>query len=355
MNHNNKFKSLNKYLDFKDVLILPKSSELNSRSEVDLNKTITFKNNEKWTGIPLIAANMTSVGTLDIYSVLSKYNIITAFHKFYKLEDFLNYNKNNTPLNKDYFMISTGISESDYENLVHILDNLDVKFITVDIANGYISNFKTFCKHIRQKYPQKIICAGNVTTKEGVLDLIDIGIDIIKCGIGGGAACTTRIQTGIGMPQFSCVLECVEAAKKSGSYILSDGGITCPGDLAKCYGGGSDFVMIGGEFAGHDENPGQLMEDLETGIKYKFFYGMSSSYAMKNNYATNNNTHYRSSEGREIKIKYKGPLENTIQNYLGGLRSTCTYTNSKKIGDLNTNCKFIIVNNQYNTNLVNGK
>ena len=356
MYNKKKFKSLDKYLDFKDVLILPKSSTLNSRSEVNLNKTITFKNNEKWSGIPLIAANMTCVGTLEVYSALSKYNIITAFHKFYKLEDFLKYNQENVePLNKDFFMISTGISLSDYENLVHILDNLDVKFITIDIANGYISNFKTFCKNLRAKYPQKIICAGNVTTKEGVLDLIDCGVDIIKCGIGGGSACTTRIQTGIGMPQFSCILECVEAAKNSGSFILSDGGITCPGDLAKSYGAGSNFVMIGGEFAGHDENPGKLIVDEESGIKYKFFYGMSSSYAMKNNYANNNNTHYRSSEGREIKIKYKGPLESTIQNYLGGLRSTCTYTNSKNLENLNTNSQFIIVNNQYNTNLVNGK
>ena len=112
--------------------------------------------------------------------------------------------------------------------------------------------------------------------------------------------------------------------------------------------------MIGGEFAGHDENPGELIVDKESGIKYKFFYGMSSSYAMKNNYANNNNTHYRSSEGREIKIKW-GPLENAIQNYLGGLRSTCTYTNSKNLENLNTNCEFIIVNNQYNANLINGK
>ena len=194
--------------------------------------------------------------------------------------------------------------------------------------------------------------------------LIDIGWDIeVDCethsfiannSIVHNSACTTRIQTGIGMPQFSCILECVEAAKNSGSFILSDGGITCPGDLAKSYGAGSDFVMMGGEFAGHDENPGQLIVDEESGIKYKFFYGMSSTYAMKNNYANNNNTHYRSSEGREIKIKYKGPLENTIQNYLGGLRSTCSYTNSKNLEDLNTNCEFIIVNNQYNTNLVNG-
>ena len=233
--------------------------------------------------------------------------------------------------------------------------NVGVDLICIDVANGYISNFKSFCKQVKQKYPYKIIVAGNVTTKEGVLDLIECGVDIIKCGIGGGSACTTRIQTGIGMPQFTCILECVEAAKNSGSYILSDGGISCPGDLGKAFGAGADFVMIGGEFAGHDENPGELIMDEKTGEKFKFFYGMSSSYAMKNNYATNNNTNYRSSEGREIKIKYKGPLNNTIENYLGGLRSTCTYTNSGKIEDLANNCQFILVNNQYNANLVNGK
>ena len=353
MNYNNKFVNNEKYFDFNDVLILPKSSKLNSRSEVNLEKTITFKNNITWTGIPIIAANMTSVGTLEVYSVLSKYKIITALHKFYKLQDLIEYNKN-TKLDPNYFMISTGIGDSDYENLITILSNteFDIKFICIDVANGYIENLKSFCKKIRNLYPNKIIVAGNITTKEGVLDLITCGVDIIKAGIGGGSACTTRIQTGIGMPQLSCILECSESVKNSGCYIISDGGITCPGDLGKAFGGGADFVMIGGIFAGHDENPGELIVDEKTGEKFKFFYGMSSSYAMKNNYATNNNTHYRSSEGREIKIKYKGSLENTIQNYLGGLRSTCTYTNSKNIIDLEGNCKFILVNNQFNSSLV---
>ena len=166
------------------------------------------------------------------------------------------------------------------------------------------------------------------------------------------------------MPQLSCVLECSEICNvnenlnenlNKKNYILSDGGITCPGDLGKAFGAGADFIMIGGEFAGHDENPGNIIEDEITKEKYKFFYGMSSMYAMKNNYSSTNNIDYRSSEGREIKIKYKGSLENTLKNYLGGLRSTCTYTNSKNIGELEKNVKFILVNNQYNNNLVNGK
>ena len=167
------------------------------------------------------------------------------------------------------------------------------------------------------------------------------------------SACVTRLKTGVGMPQLSAVIESGDAAHGLNGYIISDGGITCPGDMAKAFGGGADFVMVGGQFAGHDENPGELMEI--NGEQYKFFYGMSSSYAMKNNYAANNNTSYRSSEGREIKVKYRGKLNNTVENYLGGIRSTCTYTNSSHIEQLSNNCKFILVNNQYNNNLVNGK
>ena len=338
-----------KYYDFRDVLILPKSSNLNSRKDVELETNFTFNNN-MWSGIPMIAANMTTVGTLNMYTVLSKNKIITALHKFHTLEDLLNYNENNdTKLDPNYYMISTGINDDNYNNLINILDNIDCKFIMIDIANGYISNFKKFCKKVRDKYPDKIIVAGNVCTAEGVLDLIESGADIIKCGIGGGSACTTRIQTGIGMPQLSCILECSNIAKQYNKLIISDGGITCPGDCSKAYCAGADFVMMGGEFAGHAENPGDII--YENDNVYKFFYGMSSSYAMDNNYSANNNS-YRSSEGREIKIKYKGPLQKTINNYLGGIRSTCTYTNSKSIRDLNKNCNFILVNNQYNSNLI---
>jgi len=366
-----KFDNMDKYLDFRDVLILPKKSKINSRKDVVLERTIVFQNGVSWTGIPIIAANMTTIGTLDVYKVLSTYKIITSLHKFHKLQDLLDYNKENSEfkLNPDYFMISTGISDDDYSNLKVILDNFECKFICVDVANGYISKFKDFCKSLRSDYPEKVIVAGNVCTSEGIDLLTELELDIIKVGIGGGSACTTRIQTGIGMPQLSCVLECVQACKEYNrinfeiyyeydehklkrSFILSDGGITCPGDLAKAYGAGADFVMIGGAFAGHDENPGQIVSDEKTGAKYKSFYGMSSTYAMKNNYAANNNSDYRSSEGRELKVAYKGALKNTIENYLGGLRSACTYTNSANLEELALNTKFIIVNNQYNSHLL---
>lgn len=344
-----KFYSNNRFLDFKDVLVLPNFSNLNSRSEVVLDTNITFRNGYEWNGIPIIAANMTTTGTFEVYKILSKQKIITALNKFYTYNDFKEFSKSyDISLNPDYFMVSTGISDQDFNNLNNILENIECKFICIDIANGYIENFYTFCKCIRDKYPDKIILAGNVVTSDAVERLSEIGIDIVKIGIGPGSACTTRIQTGIGMPQLSCILENKSAATQYGTFLLSDGGITCPGDCVKAYVAGAHFVMIGGELSGHDENPGSIIE--ENGNKYKLFYGMSSQYAMDNNYNTKKD--YRSSEGRVLKVKYKGPLIKTVENYLGGIRSACTYTNSKYITSLYENGQFIKVNNQYNSHLI---
>lgn len=352
-----------KHLDFCDVLILPTNSSINSRKNVNIVSQINFqKRDQIFTGIPIIAANMTTIGTFEIYNVLSKHKIMTAFHKFYKLNDFRNFieksktstnSDNNNILDPDYFMVSTGISDNDYNNLVNIVDNINVKYILIDIANGYINDFIKFCDKVRKKYPFKVITAGNVCTNEGIKNLVDIGIDIVKIGIGGGSACTTRIQTGIGVPQLSCILESKKYIldHNKDTYIISDGGITCPGDVVKAYGAGADFVMMGGVFSGHTENPGEI-EVSDTGEQYKIFYGMSSKYSMDNNYAANNNTNYRTSEGRFIRVKYKGDLDNTVYEYLGGIRSACTYTNSANIKDLYNNVKFIYVNNQYNSTLI---
>ena len=274
-------------LDFSNVLIRPKRSTLNSRSEVDLTRTFNFKNGQTWNGVPIIAANMATTGTFEIYSVMSKHKMLTALHKFYTISDYQSYISKYGELNKEYFMVSTGISDENYLNLISIVDNIDCKFICIDIANGYISKFVQFCKKVRDKYPNKIIIAGNVVTREMVEELIlNGGVDIVKVGIGPGSACTTRKKTGVGMPQLSAILECADSAHGVGGHIISDGGITCPGDMAKAFCGGSDFVMAGGIFAGHDENPGEIeIEKSENSTKkYKLFYGMSSSYAM--------NTHY---------------------------------------------------------------
>ena len=224
-------------------------------------------------------------------------------------------------------------------------NGFEPKFICVDVANGYMLSLIDFCKKLREKYPNIIIIAGNVVTRELVEELIINGkVDIVKVGIGSGSVCTTRLQTGVGMPQLSAVLECADAAHGVGGHIISDGGITVPGDMAKAFGGGADFVMGGSIFSGHDESAGELIE--ENGKKYKLFYGMSSDTAM--NKYSGGVAKYRSSEGKTVKVLYKGPVQDTIYSYLGGIRSTCTYIGARKLEDLPKCTTFILVQNQVN-------
>ena len=335
-------------LDYNDVLIRPKRTVLSTRSEVNLERTIRFPiSKQTWTGVPIIAANMDTIGTYEVYKVLSKYKIITAFHKFYDLEAYkLMSADKEYALDPNYFMVSTGISDKDFSKLKEILNSIDVKFICIDVANGYMEKLVSFCKKVRENYPDKIIVAGNVVTREITEELILQGkVDIVKVGIGPGSACLTRTQTGVGMPQLSAINECADAAHGVNGFIIGDGGITCPGDVSKGFGAGGDFIMIGGQFAGHDENPGEIIE--ENGVKYKQFYGMSSETAMNIHYGKMDK--YRSSEGRSLKIKYKGPLEKTVENYLGGIRSTCTYINAAEIKNIPKCCTFVKVNRQLNT------
>ena len=331
-------------LDYSDVLIRPKRSTMKSRNDVDIERTFKFKwSNMEWKGVPLIAANMDTTGTFEVYEVLSQYKIVTALHKFYTKDDFLK--KEN--LNSNMFMVSTGISDADYTRLTEILSVVECNWICIDIANGYLSSLVDFCKKVRVAFPDKILIAGNVATREMVEELLINGqVDIVKVGIGPGSACTTRLKTGVGVPQLSAVLECSDAAHGLGGLIIADGGITCPGDVSKAFGGCADFVMMGGQFAGHDQNPGDVIECEKTGKKLKRFYGMSSKQAMETHYGKMER--YRSSEGRELLIPYKGDLNNTVLDYLGGIRSTCTYIGATSIKNMGKCTTFVKVTHQLN-------
>lgn len=341
---------MKKALDFSDVLIVPKPTVLESRNLVNLHRTFNFKySKHESTIVPIMAANMDMVGTFDVLKTMVKNNMFVCLHKFIPFEEF---EKNKAFLQscKNNFAISIGCRDVDFMTMKYFYRTIKPKFVCIDVANGYMSKLCTFCAKIREHFPDVVIIAGNVCTPIGVENLILEGkVDIVKCGIGGGSACTTRIKTGIGYPQFSCALECAKKAHELGGMIISDGGITCPGDLSKAFGVGSDFVMIGGQFAGHDQNPGDIIED-ENGKKWKEFYGMSSSHAMHKNYGGKDS--YRASEGRHMKIPYKGDLNNTIEDFLGGLRSTCTYVNCKNLQNLESTVEFIEVNNQFNRSLI---
>lgn len=327
-------------LDFSDVLILPKRSTLSSRKEVSLSRTYSFKHSGlEWTGIPIMAANMDGVGTFEMANALSKHGLFTCFVKSYKREDF----DASTGLLEscNYVSASTGTSEHDFNNLVNILHRYEnIKFICIDVANGYSEHFGNFVAKVRAQYPTKTIIAGNVVTADMTQELILRGADIVKVGIGSGAVCTTRIQTGVGYPQLSAVMECADAAHGLGAHIISDGGCTSPGDIAKAFGAGADFVMAGGMFAGHDEGGGNIIDN-----KFVEFYGMSSDTAQHKHGGKKS---YRASEGRNVRVPYRGAVSNTVEEILGGLRSTCTYSGAKTLKDLSKCTTFIRVNNTHN-------
>lgn len=339
------------YLDFKNVLIKPCYTELSSRKQVDLVRTITkFRHSPKtWSGVPIIAANMDTIGTLEVFDVLKSHKMITALHKFNTMDMLKHYELEYTYKMTDYnnnYMISIGMRDDDLERIKQIKAHYDFNMICIDIANGHMKEFIDYCAKVREMFPDKIITAGNVANPDVVRRLlVDGKVDIVKVGIGPGSACTTRVKTGVGVPQLSAIMECGEMARRFGGYIVADGGITCPGDMAKAFAAGADFVMCGGVFSGHDENPGDIITEND-GKSYKLFYGMSSEHAMKKHFGKMND--YRASEGRVVKIPYRGPLEHTVKDYLGGIRSTCTYVNAKNLDELYERAQFIRVSQQVN-------
>jgi len=331
-------------LDYSDVLFRPKRSTLKSRKEVDLSRTYKFKHsNKEWSGIPIIASNMDGVGELDVAISLAKHSIMTALTKQHDLQIINDFTSIKDIFN--YVALSCGTSKESFTRLNQILsEHSYFQFICIDVANGYSENFSHFISSVREKHPSKTIIAGNVVTADMTQELILSGADIVKVGIGPGSVCTTRIQTGVGYPQLSAVIECADAAHGLGAHIIADGGCTCPGDVSKAFGGGADFVMLGGMLAGHKEGGGKIIK--HKGIDYIEFYGSSSEEANEKHYGGLAN--YRSSEGKKVKIPFRGDLDNTIRDILGGVRSSCTYVGALTLKQLSKCTTFIRVNNQYN-------
>ncbi|ORM64098.1 GMP reductase [Pantoea rodasii] len=333
-------------LGFKDVLIRPKRSTLKSRSEVELERTYTFKHSGlSWSGVPLIAANMDTVGTFTMAEALAGFNVLTAVHKHYSVADWQAFIQRVPVKVLSHVMVSSGTSEADFSKLTSIFAlSPQLNFICIDVANGYSEHFVEFLQRAREAFPGKTICAGNVVTGEMVEELILSGADIVKVGIGPGSVCTTRVKTGVGYPQLSAVIECADAAHGLGGQIVSDGGCSVPGDIAKAFGGGADFVMLGGMLAAHDECEGTIVE--EQGEQFMLFYGMSSESAMKRH--VGGVAQYRAAEGKTVRLPLRGPVEDTVKDILGGLRSACTYVGAERLKELTKRTTFIRVAEQEN-------
>ena len=335
-------------LDYKDVLIRPKRSTLASRQEVSLERTMTFRNARDrsgnkfvYSGVPIMSANMDGVGTFDMAEKLSDNRMFTCLVKTYPVEQLVLYYGSN-PERSNNVAYSMGVSDDDFHKFMRVYEKTNgiIDYVCIDVANGYSERFADYVQKVRASFPHVVIIAGNVVTGDMTQELILRGADIVKVGIGPGSVCTTRIQTGVGYPQLSAVIECADAAHGLGGHIIADGGCTCPGDVAKAFAAGADFVMLGGMLAGHDEGGG-VIEDGK--VK---FYGMSSEAANEKHFGGLKD--YRSSEGREVFVDYRGPVQPTLQDLLGGLRSTCTYVGANNLKQLSKCTTFVRCTQQFN-------
>jgi GMP reductase len=354
-------------LDFDDVLIRPKRSTLSSRSEVQISRTFKFAHSPRsLTCIPIVVANMDTVGTVSMSKVMSDNQAITCLHKHYDADTLVNlFTFTNSP---DFIWYSTGTSNKDIDKLQSVFDTIkasggNIPNVCLDVANGYTEQFVKTAAHIRKLFPEIILMAGNVVTPEMTEELIIHGkVDIVKVGIGSGSVCTTRLKTGVGYPQLSAVMECSDAAHGLGGHICSDGGCKVVGDVCKAFGGNADFVMLGSMFAGCDECEGEWEYEYLTALgfwqpldpnnnnpkrKKSFkYYGMSSKNAMDKHH--NGVAEYRTAEGKCVTVPYKGHAVDILQDIYGGLRSACTYIGANKIKDFGKKTTFIQVNNTHN-------
>jgi GMP reductase len=327
-------------LDFDDVLIVPQFSDITSRSQVEVVTDIQGKWGTTITGVPIIAANMDGVGTFSMHHALKQFNVFTAITKQHTLGDWLSQE------DVSHAFMTIGMSDDDLDKALDVSlymrnKGLQPK-IVIDVANGYMNAFYDFISRVRENIPNAFIMAGTVVTPEAVQRAILAGADLARVGIGTGAVCTTRRVAGVGYPQFSALMECVPAAEEVGGGVQSDGGCVFPGDFSKAFGVGAKMVMAGSVFAGHDESEQEIHDGKIT------FYGMSSHAAQQKH---NQVKKYRASEGRVVEIPYKGLVEHTISDILGGIRSTCAYIGALNISEMSEKAQFIQVNNQLNRSL----
>ena len=333
-------------LNFEDVLLQPKRSTLSSRKDVDMTRNFTFRNSGKQMNfLPIFASNMDGVGTFSMAKVLQDYKMMTVITKTTGIDQWRQAVGNGVRLQSVSVCTGTNVmwdkDAQDWKTMQDVLKSFpDIKMITVDVANAYHQNMVDFIKKVRDEYPNKIIVAGNVVTPEMTEELIINGADVVKIGIGPGSVCTTRTMTGVGVPQFSAILDCADAANGVDGHIMADGGCVHPGDIAKAFGGGAHMVMIGGMLAGHDESEQEVVDGKIE------FYGMSSDRAREKHGKRKDG--YRGNEGRLISLPYRGPVQPTVEDILGGVRSACTYIGARRLKDMPKCASFVTTNNVIN-------
>jgi GMP reductase len=350
-------------LDFDDVLIVPQRSTLTSRQEIITERTFKFYHSPRvWTGVPIICANM-SFASFNLAKALYHHKMITCLHKYHSTESIAKFYSENNKDIYDYVWVSIGYKKSDLNHLLELKNKTGIQpNLCIDVPNGHMDVFVKYCKKVRENFPDSIIMAGNVTNSSSTQELLIYGgVDVVKCGVGGGSACLTRFVTGCGYPQLSCCIENsyvahgLQSSPKKLGLICSDGGHKNSGDICKALCAGADFVMLGGYFAGVDECDGEWefggdyskTVELNEKTKGKFtYYGMSSHHAQDT--FEDGKKNYRASEGTKIVVPYKGTASNIIQELLGGVRSACCYIGADNIKNMSRCAGFCRVSKVHN-------
>ena len=352
-------------LDFCDLMISPKRSTLNSRSEVSLFrdfewKSIDGKTKNTLNCIPIIASNMATIGTPRIAKILAKRGFMCALEKHIPYKDLVDLYTDLESLAQcdgldkhtytQRIMPSVGLKE-DPIFLTQLNTIFKVTCVCIDIPNGYIPQFIEQVKTVAKLLPNALIFAGNVVTGDICQDLILAHGLVPKCGIGPSAVCLTREKTGVGRPQASTVIECADACHQVDGFCCSDGGCQSVGDIAKAFGCGADFVMLGSMFAGCEEAEGGVI--YIDNKPHKQFYGMSSNLAQERHFGGRRPS--STSEGREKYIPVVGTLDSILDDIEGGIKSLMCYIGARKLKNIPKNCTFYKVRHQLNMKFANCK
>jgi GMP reductase len=350
-----------KYLDFGDVLIKAQHSFIDSRSEVELRLNLDKHENKLfhgWRPIPVMSANMDTITDVEMAWELLKRHWVPVLHKYVSKSDikelFDRIDQHNQGISVtedidsaiDYrnLFISRGTSDQDKVKLQERLDfEPRIQSICIDVANGHRDSVLEYVRELKESScKDKILMVGNIGSEDMVRLYEEVGVDIVKAGIGPGSACITRVKTGVGTPQISLI----DNVRKERSLvdgkmlIVSDGGCKVEGDIAKAFVAGADFVMIGGMLSGYKESPGTV--EIIEGRKFKRFSGMAAKESQHKGVPD-----HGTEEGKTVMVPYKGKVYHRLNDIEGGLRSTCTYVNAKSVQEL-FNAELIISSVQEN-------
>ena len=323
---------------FDDVLLVPNYSDIRSRSEVDLTSVLREEEYDEDTNkkvqqvslsLPIISSPMDTVTGKSMASAMAASGGLGILHRYCTIEQQVDM----LPQGTNFPSAAIGVTGDFFERAQELVDH-DCKVLCIDVAHGHHISVKAALTRLKKRFDDRIVLiAGNVATAKAYEDLSNWGADAVRVGIGGGSICSTRIQTGHGVPTLQSIMDCVNS--EGHAFIIADGGIKNSGDIVKCYAAGADFVMLGSLLAGTKEAPGETFNSSD-GKKYKVYRGMASVEAQ-----VDWRGQARSLEGVSTTVPYKGPVKKILQDLQQNIRSGLSYSGAKNLKQFYNKSTFI--------------